>query len=174
MASENEPGPRAHGSTGLLVLAFAVAFSVMLLVPLWAALDAIDTSAAHEHGGGLATTPAAFQELVDAQAAAFGRPDGAVQVPPGSPVYVLLRQFSFTPATIHLQRGAEYDLVLYAADVTHGVSLIMDGSLSTVLVPGSPVTLRVRPTQVGVVEIRCTEYCGVGHHIMTASFIVAD
>ena len=44
-------GKTAKGSIGFLVAAFFVAFLVMVLVPMWFALDVVGSGGAHVHGG---------------------------------------------------------------------------------------------------------------------------
>ncbi|MCE7938326.1 hypothetical protein DCC79_13905 [bacterium] len=167
--------PAGKGSMRLLAAAFGVAFSVLLLVPIWSAMGVLDTEAGHgDHGAATVMAAEDFQARVDQQLERFGQADGSVAIPPGTDVFVMARQYAFVPRTIHLKRGETYDLVFYAADVMHGVSLIMGGSLSSVLLPGTPVTIRVRPTASGTIALRCTEYCGAGHHAMTASITVGD
>lgn len=162
-----------RGSIPLLSVAFVLAFSVMLLVPVWAWLDVIDTGGGHgDHGGAQTVAAEAFRATVDAQTERYGQADGSVRVPDGEPVYVFVQQFAFTPNTIRLKRGAQHTLVFYAADVYHGVSLVHGGSLTTVLAPGTPVSLPIHVTEASEIEVRCTEYCGAAHHIMQARLIV--
>lgn len=172
-----DPGgvPAGKGSARLLAAAFIVAFSVLLLVPIWSAMGVLDAEAGHgEHGAAATMAEADFQAQVDRQLERYGQPDGSVRVVAGEDVFIMARQFAFLPRTIHLKRGETYNLVFYAADVMHGVSLILGGSLSSVLLPGTPVTIRARPTTSGTIEVRCTEYCGAGHHAMTATILVDD
>lgn len=159
-------------SRPLLVAAFVTAFGVLILVPVWARLGVLASSGHDSHHGGPAADAHAFAAQVEAQGAAYGQPDGSVNVPAGETVYIQAQQFSFVPAVIHLQRGAEYTLAFHATDVMHGVSLIKDGSLNTVLMPGTTVAVPFRATESGEVQMLCTEYCGLGHHLMAGRIVV--
>lgn len=166
--------PAVKGSVALLAAAFAVAFAVLILVPLWAVLGVLDLEGGHDDHSAASMRAEDFQAQVDRQLERYGQADGSVRPPAGADVFVMVRQFSFSPATIHLDRGEHYNLVFYAADVMHGVSLIMDGSLNVVLMPGTPVPISLQISTPGVVTVRCTEYCGAAHHVMAATILVED
>lgn len=162
------------GSLGLLAMAFAVAFAVMLVLPIWRWMGAFSAAGHEGHGGGAKVSAEEFQARIDAQAAQYGIADGEITPPPGATVFIQARQFSFTPNRIHLRRGEHYTLSFYAVDVMHGVSLIQDGSLSGILIPGTPTDMAVQVDKAGEVQVRCSEYCGPGHHIMMATLVVDD
>lgn len=181
-------GEAKKGSRGLLVVAFIVAFSVMILVPIWFVLGVVGTGGAHVHGG-VKISEDWFTSKVNEQQKKYGLPDGSVRIPPGdkvvvtmpdglvlptstSKVYIMAQQFSFTPNTIRLQYGGLYDLIFFSPDVFHGGSMIMEGSLNTVIMPDMTVKILLRPTRFGQIPIACTEYCGAGHHLMKARIIV--
>lgn len=181
-------GKTAKGSAGFLVAAFIVAFLVMVLVPTWFALGVVGAGGAHVHGG-VKISQEWFTSKINEQQKKYGLPDSSVRIPPGdkvmvtmpdglvvptstSKVYIMSRQFSFTPNTIRLQYGGLYDIIFFSPDVFHGGSVIMEGSLNTVIMPDMTTKILVRPTKLGEIEIRCTEYCGVGHHLMKAKIIV--
>jgi len=172
MASEIPPAQRP-ASMPLLSAAFVLAFGVLLLVPVWAQLGVLAESEHGGHGGPTADHDA-FAAQIEAQAAAFGQPDGSVRIPAGETVYIQAQQFYFTPATIHLQPGADYTLAFHATDVVHGVSLIMEGSLNMVLMPGATVEVPLRATESGEVQMLCTDYCGLGHHLMAGRIVFGE
>lgn len=166
------PPIQRSASLPLLAAAFVIAFGVLILVPVWAELGVLASSGHDSHHGGPATDDAAFAAQAEAQMAAYGQPDGSVKIPAGETVYILAQQFSFNPAVIHLERGAEYTLAFHATDVMHGVSLIMGGSLASVLMPGTTVVVPLRATESGDVQMLCTEYCGLGHNQMVGRIVV--
>ncbi len=191
--SEN-PGVKATPTQGvrvsiaLLVLAFVVAFMVNLLIPTWFALGVVGAGGGHVHGGAKISQEW-FVSKLNEQQQKYGLPDGSVRVPPGnkalvtmpdglvvptssSKVYIMMRQYSFTPQTIRLRFGGLYDLIFFSPDVFHGVSLIQDGSLNAVVMPEMTSKLTVRVTRSGEIKLICNEYCGLGHHLMTARIIV--
>ncbi len=176
------------GSVPFLVVGFIVAFSVMILIPLWFALGVVGAGAGHVHGG-VKISQEWFMGKVNQQQKKYGLPDGSVRIPPGekvvvtmpdglnvptstSKVYIMARQFYFTPNTLRLEYGGLYDIIFFSPDVFHGGSVILDGSLNTVVMPDMTTKILVRPTKFGEIQIRCTEYCGLGHHLMKAKIIV--
>ncbi|MBI2906149.1 MAG: hypothetical protein HYX92_00690 [Chloroflexi bacterium] len=181
-------GKTTRGPVGFLVAAFLVAFSVMVLVPMWFALGVVGSGGAHVHGG-VKISQEWFTSKISEQQKKYALPDGSVRIPPGdkvtvtmpdglmvptstSKVYIMARQFSFIPNTIRLQYGGLYDIIFFSPDVLHGGSVIMEGSLNTVILPDMTTKILVRPTKLGEIEIRCTEYCGAAHHLMKAKIIV--
>ncbi|MBI4320573.1 MAG: hypothetical protein HY675_18945 [Chloroflexi bacterium] len=171
-----------------LVAAFVIAFLVMLIVPLWYLLGAVGAGAGHAHGG-VVITEDWFMSKINEQQQKYGLSDGSVRIPPGdktyvtmpdglvmptstSKVYIMARQFAFVPNTIRLQFGGLYDLIFFSPDVLHGVSLIQDGSLNTVVMPNLTSKITIRVTQLGEIQVRCGEYCGIAHHAMVARLIV--
>ncbi|MBI4302044.1 MAG: hypothetical protein HY664_05520 [Chloroflexi bacterium] len=178
----------AKGSVPLLVGGFVVAFMVMILIPVWFLLGAVGAGAGHVHGGAKISQEW-FVSKINAQQQKYGLPDGSVRIPPGnkvtvtmpdglvvpastSKVYIMMRQFSFTPSTVRLQFGGLYDLLFFSPDVFHGASLIQDGSLNAVVMPNMTSKLTVRVTKLGEIQILCNEYCGLGHHLMMGKIIV--
>ncbi|MBI4331601.1 MAG: hypothetical protein HY673_10005 [Chloroflexi bacterium] len=185
---EVAPKSGTKPSVRLLVIAFVVAFLVMTLVPTWFALGVVGAGGGHVHGGATISQEW-FVSKINEQQQKYGLPDGSVRIPPGnkvlvtmpdglvvptstSKVYIMMRQYSFTPRVIRLQFGGLYDLIFFSPDVFHGVSLIQDGSLNAVVMPNMTSKLTVRVTQTGEIQLICNEYCGMGHHIMKATIIV--
>lgn len=165
--------PQRTASLALLAVAFVAAFGVLLLVPLWAQLGVLEAGGHDDHAAGSADHEA-FLDQVAAQTESYGLPDGSVRIPAGQTVYIQARQFGFSPATIRLRRGERYTLAFHATDMMHGVSLIMNGSLGTVLMPNATVELPIRALESGEVQMVCTEYCGLGHHLMVGRLVIED
>ncbi len=172
MVSESPP-PQRSASLRLLAVAFVAAFGVLLLVPLWAQLGVLEAGGHDDHAAGQSDHEA-FLGRLEAQTESYGQPDGSVRIPAGETVYIQARQFGFIPATIHLQRGADYTLAFHATDMMHGVSLIMDGSIGTLLMPNTTVEVPIRALESGEVQMLCTEYCGLGHHLMLGKLVIED
>lgn len=170
---EREVPVQPKASSPLLGAAFVLAFGVLLLVPVWSRLGVLADSGHGGHGAPAADHEA-FVAQLEAQAAAYGQPDGSVKIPAGETVYIQAQQFSFIPAVIHLQRGAAYNLSFHATDVMHGVSLVMQGSLNTVLMPGATVDVSIRAAESGEVRMLCTEYCGLGHDQMVGRIFIDE
>ncbi|MBR9971629.1 quinol oxidase [Magnetospirillum sulfuroxidans] len=113
-----------------------------------------------EAGSGQAVDPAVFIDQVRQFAAAHDQ-DGVVEPPPGD-VPMLARRFEFWPA-VHLQAGQTYRLRLMAEDAVH--SVVVAGH-EMLLAPGRVQELTVTPQAGDTVELRCNEYCGLGHNRM--------
>ena len=86
---------------------------------------------------------------------------GVIEPPPGD-VPILARRFEFWPA-LRLQAGQTYRLRLMAEDAVH--SVVVAGH-EVLLVPGRVQELTVTPRAGDTVELRCNEYCGLGHNRM--------
>jgi plastocyanin len=89
-------------------------------------------------------------------------------------VYLLVQQWMFEPAVLHLAAGVPYRFRMLAADVSHGASLQLGAASRIVrLRPGVPTELVARFTRPGEYLVYCTVYCGPGHDQMAGRLIVA-
>jgi cytochrome c oxidase subunit 2 len=97
-------------------------------------------------------------------------------VPEGEEVYIAGIRFTWIPGEIRLRVGAEYKFVISSADVLHGFEIIGgDGAVINLMVmPGMAYIAYVKFEKSGVYEIRCNEYCGVGHQNMIGKIIVVE
>lgn len=86
-------------------------------------------------------------------------------------VHVVARMWAFDPPEIHLPTGADVDLYLSAADVTHGL-YIEHTDVNLMAVPGSVNAARVRFDTPGTYAMICHEYCGAGHQAMAGRIVV--
>lgn len=112
-----------------------------------------------------AEAPAAFAARVDA----FADGNAVVRPAPGD-VPVLARRFEFFPA-LELQVGQTYRLHVSSVDGVH--SLVLDGR-EVLLVPGQVRILEVTPERPGGLDLRCNEYCGLGHNRMRGDVLVVE
>jgi cytochrome c oxidase subunit II len=81
--------------------------------------------------------------------------------------------FVFSTATVHAGRQVEFHL--RSADVNHAFAVYDPAGTFVAqaqMMPDHPQVLRVTFTKPGRYTVRCFEYCGVGHHLMQASFRV--
>jgi cytochrome c oxidase subunit II len=116
--------------------------------------------------------PAEFEAQVAAFTAKYqiaGSPN-AVRVPPGEDAYLLAKMWSFGPE-LHLKAGEPYTIWVSATDVLHGFT-IADQNLNLTVSPGHAYGIRITPETPGTYLILCSEYCGVGHHVMMGKIIV--
>ena len=86
-------------------------------------------------------------------------------------VPITAQQWSFSPNSVTLQRGAAVDLELTSNDVHHGFSL-PDLGVRADVVPGKTTTLRIKPDKAGTFLFHCDYYCGSGHEGMNGQIVV--
>lgn len=125
-----------------------IALTLVLLaaLPAWRMSDAPPPDS-------YAETPESFVARAEAQI-------------PGEDVLLVARRFAFGPA-VELEAGRTYRLHVTSADTVH--SLVLDGR-ELLLVPGQVQVLTITPT--GPLDIRCNEYCGLGHNTMRTTVTV--
>src|SRR5690606_23735952 len=95
-----------------------------------------------------------------------------VQPPPGSDIYLTALTYSWYPV-LQLEVGKEYILHISSRDVNHGFSL-WPLNVNFQIVPGYDYALRVTPSAAGDFRIICSEFCGIGHHMLVGRVLVLD
>lgn len=90
--------------------------------------------------------------------------------PPPGDVVVLARRFEFFPA-VELMVGQSYRLHLSAVDGVH--SMVLNGR-EVLLVPGEVRVVDITPDRPGSLDLRCNEYCGLGHSRMRGAITVVE
>jgi cytochrome c oxidase subunit II len=91
----------------------------------------------------------------------------------GATVVAFGMMFAFMPAEIHVPAGKPVTFRMTSADVTHGF-LIVGTNANTMLVPGYVSQFTTVFQRPGEYLIVCNEYCGLGHHLMSAKLIVEE
>ena len=86
-------------------------------------------------------------------------------------VKLVAKMWAFDPAVVEIPAGAEVDLYLTSADVTHGF-LIEGTNVNLMAVPGTVNYAHIVFDKPGDYSFLCHEYCGVGHQAMAAKFVV--
>jgi len=90
-------------------------------------------------------------------------------------VHVVGQQFGFTFDQDTYTVGRQVEFVLTATDVNHAFAIYdPHGTFvaQSQMMPDWEQRLRVTFDEPGLYTVRCFEYCGLGHHEMTASFHV--
>ena len=100
----------------------------------------------------------------------FARPAVTVDTN-GATVVAVGMMFAFNPAVIRVPPGKPVTFRMTSPDVTHGF-LIVGTNANTMLVPGYVSQFTTTFRQPGEYLIVCNEYCGLGHHLMSAKLIV--
>lgn len=116
----------------------------------------------------LLTAGLQFYPYPSVRAAALGQPDVEVKVA------AVQYAWKFEPDRVPAGRVIVF--AVSSEDVNHGFGVYgPDGSLvgQVQAMPGYTNRLWLRLDRPGTYRIRCLEYCGVGHSVMTGSFTVA-
>jgi cytochrome c oxidase subunit II len=164
------------GPGSYLTAAFAVAFSVLLIIPMWWAYGVLlPHDGGHAHGGEATVSSSEFETKTARFIEENRLPDGSVRAEHGKPIYVMAVQYAFKPNTLRVAAGEEYDLQMLSTDVVHAISVQMGGtSYNAVVMPGIVTALKLKPTKPGKYLVLCNEYCGIGHDYMYFSIIVEE
>ena len=85
--------------------------------------------------------------------------------------FCLAKMWSFEPAKMELPVGSTVDFYLTSNDVVHGFN-IAEKNVNMMAIYGAVNKTTVKFDKPGVYKILCHEYCGVGHHNMSAEIIV--
>ena len=157
-----------------LILAFIIAFSVLLIIPMWAVYGVLLPEEGG-HGGGEMVMAMEFQQTTLAFQEEHELPDGTVEAQHDEPVYIMASQYAFTPNKIRMKTGEHYILQILSIDVVHGFTIQMDGtSYNTVVMPMMVTEIEIKPDKPGTYLIVCSEYCGLGHDYMYSTLIVEE
>lgn len=84
-----------------------------------------------------------------------------------------LEAFSFNPSEITVPVGAEVTFILTSKDVVHGIS-VPHTNVNTMVLPGYIQKITQTFHEADEYLMVCNEYCGVGHHMMTATITVEE
>lgn len=174
---ERAEGGILKSSHAYLVAAVVIAFSVLLIIPMWAAYGVMfpGEGGGHAHGAGEMVTASEFEEKTARFMEERRLADGSVRAAHGEPIYVMATQYTFTPNTIRLAAGEQYDLQMLSKDVVHAFSIHMgDTSYNAVVMPKMVTALKLKPAKPGKYLVVCNEYCGIGHDYMYFSVIVEE
>jgi len=91
----------------------------------------------------------------------------------GVTVVGVAMMFAFSPSEIRVPAHRPVRFRITSADVTHGF-LIVGTNGNTMLVPGYVSQFTTTFDRPGEYLIVCNEYCGLGHHLMSAKLIVEE
>lgn len=104
----------------------------------------------------------------------FSNP-GVEEVEPGElyHVYMVARQWSFSPAEIEVPKSATVKFYVTSPDVVHGFSIV-GTNVQSMILPGYVTELTAKFEKEGEYLLICNEYCGRGHQYMQASVVVRE
>jgi cytochrome c oxidase subunit 2 len=98
---------------------------------------------------------------------------GVTEGPNGSTAIVIAMTFSFAPNEIHVPAHRRVTFRITSTDVTHGFEIVGTNG-NTMVIPGYVSQFSTTFTRPGEYLIVCNEYCGLGHHLMSAKLIVEE
>ena len=87
-------------------------------------------------------------------------------------VEITARRFEYLPAEIRLTLGEPVVIAVTSLDFIHGMHLPDLGKRFD-LVPGRVTRFELQPTQAGVIEFLCDNFCGDEHEDMHGRFVVS-
>ena len=103
----------------------------------------------------------------------FGSPGVTIHEDGTATVVIQAFMFAFLPLEIRVPRGRDITFRMTSPDVIHGFQIVQTNG-NTMVVPGYVSQFTTRFDRAGEYLIVCNEYCGVGHHVMSATLIVED
>jgi cytochrome c oxidase subunit 2 len=122
--------------------------------------------------GASALQPPSHVETID-PSKAFGDPRfaqrGVTATAGGATVVMVAMMFTYNPVEVRVPAGKPVTFRLTSIDVTHGFQIVGTNG-NSMIVPGyvSQFTTTFAP---GEYLIVCNEYCGAGHHLMSAKLV---
>ena len=96
---------------------------------------------------------------------------GVTRTERGATVVLVAMMFTYNPAEIRVAAGKPVTFRLTSIDVTHGFQIVGTNG-NTMVVPGYVSQFTTTFATPGEYLIVCNEYCGSGHHLMSAKLIV--
>lgn len=103
----------------------------------------------------------------------FGTPGVTINADGSATVVVQAFMFAFLPNEIHVPRARPVTFRLTSPDVIHGFEIVQTNG-NTMVVPGYVSQFTTSFSRAGEYLIVCNEFCGLGHHVMSAKLIVED
>jgi cytochrome c oxidase subunit 2 len=94
-------------------------------------------------------------------------PDGTIEV------QMAAIMFAFAPSEVRVPAGRPIRFRLTSADVTHGF-MIAGTNANTMVLPGYISQFTTTFSRPGNYLAVCHEFCGNGHHVMSAQIIVEE
>lgn len=86
---------------------------------------------------------------------------------------IITSAFAFTPNHIQIPKGAEVVINVTTTDVVHGFQ-VAGTNINMMVEPGYINTYTQKFDKTGEYLILCNEYCGAGHHLMSAKIEVVE
>lgn len=81
------------------------------------------------------------------------------------------RRFAYEPGEIPLKVGERVVVEITSVDFVHGMNIAALGRRYD-LAPGRVTRVELQPTEAGVIDFVCDNFCGEGHEEMHGRFVV--
>ena len=95
----------------------------------------------------------------------------AIESDGSATVRFVAEQYMFVPQCVKIPADTPVRFRLTSADVTHGF-FVGETNTNAMVVPGFVTNVRARFARTGDYKMPCDEFCGLGHHAMSAHVIV--
>jgi cytochrome c oxidase subunit II len=86
---------------------------------------------------------------------------------------IVASAFAYMPNQVEIPKGAKVTINVATKDVIHGFEMV-GTNVNMMVEPGYVSSFTKTFNEVGEFTILCNEYCGAGHHLMTAKVKVVD
>ncbi|MBA2875491.1 cytochrome c oxidase subunit II [Thermaerobacillus caldiproteolyticus] len=86
---------------------------------------------------------------------------------------IVASAFAYTPNQVEIPKGAKVTINVTSKDVIHGFEVV-GTNINMMVEPGYVNSFTKTFDKTGEYTILCNEYCGAGHHMMTARIKVVD
>jgi cytochrome c oxidase subunit 2 len=138
---------------GIMLAVIVITGMSEMLHPL-SDVETIDPTTLHLRG-----------EFVESNLGTAIEPDGSATV------RFVAEQYMFVPRCVKVPAETPVRFRLTSADVTHGF-FIGETNTNAMVVPGFITDVRAKFATTGEYKMPCDEFCGFGHHAMSAQVIV--
>jgi cytochrome c oxidase subunit II len=104
-------------------------------------------------------------EFLESNLGSAAEPDGSITV------RIIAEQYMFVPQCVVVPAATSVRFRLTSADVTHGF-FVQSTNTNAMVVPGYITNVMTSFARPGSYEMPCDEFCGFGHHAMSARVVV--
>src|SRR5262245_32425185 len=88
-------------------------------------------------------------------------------------IQMTAKKYEFSPSPVTVTKGQPVKLEVTAMDKTHGIE-IKEFKVKAKLEKGKMTVVEFTPDKAGEFEIKCSEFCGLGHGHMKGKLVVVD
>lgn len=93
------------------------------------------------------------------------------QAPKIREISIIAKQFEFLPGTIVVEKGVPVRFYLTSVDTSHGI-FVSEFKINKRVEKGQLSVVEFTPDKTGTFDIKCSVFCGIGHHSMVGKIVV--